>query len=85
MERWIQSIQIECLNHFVVLGAAHLNYLVQEFVAHYHEERPHQGLGNRLIVTGKPPPDEAIPSFRQIKCRERLGGLMKHYERRGIR
>ena len=83
MERWIQSIQVECLDHFVVLGAAHLNHLVQEFVAHYHEERPHQGLDNRLIIPGKPPPDdESIPSTRQVACCERLGGLLKHYERR---
>jgi putative transposase len=83
VERWIQSIQVECLNHFVVLGAAHLDYLVQEFLTHYHEERPHQGLDNKLIIPGKPPPaDEEIPSLRQVVCRERLGGLLKHFERR---
>jgi hypothetical protein len=42
-EGWIQSIQVECLDHFMVLRTAHLNHLVEEFVAHYHEERPHQG------------------------------------------
>jgi putative transposase len=83
VERWIQAIQIECLDHCVVLGAAHLDHLVQEFVAHYHEERPHQGLDNKLIVPGKPPPqDETVPSLHQVVCRERLGGLLKHYERR---
>ena len=81
VERWIQSIQIECLNHFVVLGASHLDYLVQEFVAHYHEERPHQGLGNHLIVADKPPPDDDVPGSQNLVCRERLGGLLKHYER----
>jgi hypothetical protein len=51
---------------------------------HYHEERPHQGLDNKLIVPGRPPPpDEAIPSAQQLVCRERLGGLLKHYERPG--
>jgi putative transposase len=83
VERWIQSIQVECLDHFIVLGEAHLNYLVEEFVAHFHEERPHQGLDNKLIMPAKPPPeDQSIPSLRQIVCRERLGGLLKHYERR---
>jgi putative transposase len=82
VERWIQAIQIECLDHFVVLGTAHLNYLVEEFVTHYHEERPHQGLDNKLIVPGKPPPeDETIPALAQIVCRQRLGGLLRHYER----
>jgi putative transposase len=82
VERWIQSIQIECLNHFLVLGAAHLDYLVQEFVTHYHEDRPHQGLGNKLVRPGKPPPDDVIPGLQEIACRERLGGLLKSYERR---
>jgi putative transposase len=83
VERWIQSIQLECLDHFIVLGEAHLNHLVGEFVAHYHKERPHQGLDNKLIVPGRPPPDdEAIPSLQQLICHERLGGLLKHYERR---
>ena len=67
----------------MVLGAAHLNHLVEEFVAHYHEERPHQGLDNKLIMPGKPPPeDESIPRLGDVVCRERLGGLLKHYERR---
>ena len=83
VERWIQSIQVECLDHFIVLGAAHLNHLVGEFVAHFHEERPHQGLDNKLITPANPPPDdEFVPRLRQVVCRQRLGGLLKHYEQR---
>jgi putative transposase len=82
VEHWIQAIQVECLDHFMVLGAAHLDYLVAEFVAHYHVERPHQGLDNRLIFAAKPPPEnESIPSPRQVACHERLGGLLRHYQR----
>jgi putative transposase len=83
LERWIQSIQVECLDHFMVLGAGHLNHLVGEFVAHDHGERPHQGLDNKLIVPGRPPPeDESIPNLRQVACRQRLGGWLKHFTRR---
>jgi putative transposase len=83
VKRWIQAIQIECLDHFVVMGHMHLNYLVREFVEHYHAERPHQGLDNKVINPGKPPPvDETIPNCRQVACHERLGGLLRHYERR---
>ena len=81
VERWIQSIQIECLDHFIVLGEAHLNYLVAQYVEHFQVERPHQGLENKLIRPKKPPDDD-IPLVRQIVCQERLGGLLKHYERR---
>ena len=81
VERWIQSIQLECLDHFIVFGEAHLDYLVTQFVEHFHIERPHQGLDNKLVRPQKPP-DECIPSPQQIVCKERLGGLLKHYERR---
>lgn len=40
-ERWVQTIQSECLDHFVVLGEAQLRHIVSEFVTYYHEHRPH--------------------------------------------
>ena len=55
VERFIQTLQVECLDHFLVFGEKHLDYLVREYVEHYHTERPHQGLGNRLVI-GEPPP-----------------------------
>jgi len=79
VERFIQSIQQECLDHFLVFGEQHFDYLVREYVAHYHEERPHQGLENRLVIGQHPPaPPDADG---QIHCRTRLGGLLKHYYR----
>src|SRR6266850_83357 len=50
VERFNRSIQEECLDRVIPLGEAHLRGLVREYVAHYHEERPHQGLGGRLIA-----------------------------------
>ena len=43
---------------------------------HYHEERPHQGLGNELIA-----PTTTVIGTGPITCRERLGGLLKFYDR----
>jgi putative transposase len=44
-ERFVKSIEYECLNHFVIFGERHLRYLVNEFVQHYMTEWFHQGLG----------------------------------------
>jgi putative transposase len=74
IERFIQSIQVECLDHFLVFGEKHFDFLVREYVEHYHTERPHQGLGN-ILLSGEPPPEFA----NVIRCRSRLGGLLKHY------
>ncbi len=43
----------------------------------YHRERNHPGLGNKLIDPG----EEAGQTVGKIECRERLGGLLKHYYR----
>ena len=79
VERFIQSIQVECLDHFLVFGEKHFNYLVREYVEHYHTERPHQGLGNGLLI-GKSSPSR--PDFNgTVKRSTRLGGLLNHYYR----
>ena len=49
-ERFVGSVKSECLARIVPLGEAHLRAAVRAFVDHYHEERPHQGLGNELIA-----------------------------------
>ncbi|TWT30579.1 integrase core domain-containing protein [Blastopirellula retiformator] len=79
VERFIQTLQQECLDHFVVFGEQHMDHLVNEFVDFYHEERPHQGKENELLTPGEPQPD--ILSIDSVNCRERLGGVLKHYHR----
>lgn len=79
VERFIQTIRRECLDHFLVLGCRHLDYLCRQFLEHYHAERPHQSLDNEPILPF-PKVDEpgSIPP-RLIRCKTRLGGLLKSY------
>jgi putative transposase len=81
IERWILTIRAECLNHFIVLGEKHLNFLVSEFVRHYQFQRPHQGIGNVRLVESPAPPEDT-PMRSQIRCQRSLGGLLKHYHRK---
>jgi putative transposase len=76
-ERFVLTIESECLNHVVPLGERHLRRAVSQFVEHYHLERNHQGLDNELIVRTAEPANENAP----IECRERLGGLLRFYRR----
>ena len=48
-ERFVRSIKNECLNRMIFFGQASLRRAIGEFMTHYHEERNHQGLENRLI------------------------------------
>ena len=80
-ERWVQTVQNECLNHFVVFGERHLEYLLREFEDFYNTVRPHQGLGNRTIgIVPLPDPGKLSPA--EIECDSRLGGLLRHYHRK---
>ena len=74
-ERFVRSIKAECLNRMIFFGQASLRHAVEHFMAHYHTERNHQGLGNRLLqpVSGTPLP------FRAVQRRERLGGMLSYY------
>ena len=74
-ERFVLSIKSECLNRVVPIGEGHLRLLVEEYVAHYHAERPHQGIANV-------PPDGVPESVvGAINRRDRLGGLLRSYYR----
>jgi hypothetical protein len=76
-ERFVESAKSECLERLLLLGEAHLWASPYEiFVHHDHEERPHQGLGNELIA-----PKTTLTGTGSITCRERLGGLLKFYDR----
>ena len=49
VERFVRSIKDECLNRMIFIGEASLRRAVCDFMLHYHGERNHRGLGNRLI------------------------------------
>lgn len=81
VERWIQSIKHECLNHFIVFGERHLRHLIDEYITYYHTVRPHQGLGNRPIEHLQLADEESNCEHARVICKSQLGGLLKHYHR----
>ena len=81
VERWVQSIKHECLNRFIVFGEDHFDFLISEYVEHYLTERPHQGLENDLVIHDVASEQCGKPPDSPILCRQRLGGLLKHYYR----
>ncbi len=63
VERFIQSLGVEVFNAMIVFGPQHFDYLAQEYLAYYHEHRPHQSLGNNPIrPTGDPPASGDAPA-----------------------
>ncbi len=82
VERWIQSIKSECLRAFIVCGKRHFDFLVSCYVDFYNTLRPHQGVGNRPHSGNWIESDDPLQPDERIVCASRLGGLLRHYERR---
>jgi transposase InsO family protein len=76
-ERFVRSIKEECLSRMILLGERHLRRAVNEYSRHYHTERNHQGLGNKLLIRSETQATATGP----VKCHERLGGLLRYYYR----
>ena len=78
-ERWIQSVKKEALSNMILFGERSLHYVLTEYLAHYHTERPHQGKDNVILF---PSAQGESDSEGIIERRERLGGLLKYYHRK---
>jgi transposase InsO family protein len=76
-ERFVRTIKESCLERMILFGEGSLRKAIQEFVRHYHRERNHQGLGNRLIIED----ESGVGRDGAIRCRQRLGGVLNYYYR----
>jgi len=76
-ERFVRSIKESCLERMIWFGEDALRQGVREFVAHYHHERNHQGLENRLIYSEP----SQFPRCGNVEKRQRLGGLLNYHYR----
>jgi transposase InsO family protein len=76
-ERFVRSIKRECLERMIFVGSGSLRRALAEYAAHYNAERPHQGIGNRLIH----PSPRLASTAGPVARRERLGGLLSYYHR----
>jgi transposase InsO family protein len=74
-ERLIGSIRRECVDHFIILGEAHLRRILQTYAGYYNNIRTHRSLDKDAPVS-RPVQRTGIISSRPI-----LGGLHHHYVR----
>jgi putative transposase len=73
-ERFVRSVKSECLNRMIFFGRDPLQHAISQFTSHYHAERNHQGLENRLLH-----PAPAIMPSQPVRQRQRLGGMLNYY------
>jgi transposase InsO family protein len=75
-ERFVRSINEECLDRLIPIGERHFRRAVKEYVEHYHRERNHQALENALIED-----TSAKDHVGRIRRHLRLGELLNYYDR----
>lgn len=76
-ERFVRSIKESCLERVIHFGPDSLRRTVHNFVAHYHTERNHQGLENKIIC----PQRNHFGRIGVVRRHERIGGLLNYYYR----
>jgi len=77
-ERFVRTVRRECLDHLLIYGRRHLERVLQTYVAHYLQERPHRGL--RLAVpAGTRAPQARRATQTPVERRDVLGGLIHEY------
>jgi transposase InsO family protein len=77
-ERWVRSVKEECLSLLLLFGERSLRHVLTEYVTHFHQERPHQGKDNRILM---PAAHDRPLHGGPIRCYKRLGGLLQYYDR----
>ena len=76
-ESFVKSIKRECLDKIIFFSEEALRNAIREYMEHYHQERPHQGLDNKVIE----PDAEVFRNQGRIVKTARLGGLLNDYHR----
>ena len=75
-ERFVRTVRQECLDQLLVVSRRHLESVLDEYVRHYNEARPHRGL---LLAQPVPRPVTAIGGGA-ITRRDVLDGIVHEYD-----
>ena len=75
-ERWVGSARRECFDHVIAINEAHVRRIAREYMAYYHSDRTHNGLG-KDAPNGRE--IEAKPTGAELVGLPRVGGLHHRY------
>jgi len=80
-ERWVRTVRQECLDWMLIWSRRQLARVLDEYVQHYNDERPHRSLELRPPRTSSEGSAErvATDAVTAVRRRDRLGGLVHEY------
>jgi transposase InsO family protein len=76
-ERFVGTVRRECLDWLLILNRRHLEHVLRVFADHYNAHRPHRSL--HLVPPAATGHDRCVATSRELKRRDRLGGLIHEY------
>jgi putative transposase len=76
-ERWVGTVRREVLDRMLIVGRAHLERVLGEYVWHYNGHRPHRALGQAPPL-GPASRSDRRPGGRVVR-HDRLGVLVHEY------
>src|SRR5207248_3419291 len=59
-ERFLGSVRRECLDHLLILGETQLRRALRAYVTYFNEQRPHQGIAQRIPAPGQSAQSEQV-------------------------
>lgn len=78
-ERWVSTVRRECLDRMLIYNPRHLRAVLDEYVTHYNEHRPHQGRSQRPPNNDTSPPPVADLTTIRVSRRKILHGMISEY------
>jgi putative transposase len=77
-ERFVRTVRSECLDWMLILNQQHLARILDVFVTHYNEHRPHRALS---LASPKPRRASVASATGDLRVhrRDRLGGVIHEY------
>ena len=77
-ERFVRTVRSECLDWLLILNRAHLERVLEVFVTHYNEHRPHRALS---LTPPEPRRSSVAAAAGEVRVhrRDRLGGVIHEY------
>jgi putative transposase len=76
-ERWVGTVRRECTDRMLIAGERQLRVVLDEYVRHYNDHRPHRTLGQQ--PPNPPPPRSPELALTGVNRRPILGGLINEY------
>jgi putative transposase len=76
-ERWVGTVRRECTDRLLITGERHLRVVLDEYLHHYNNHRPHRTLGQQ--PPNQPRAQSAHVDGARVDRRPILGGLIKEY------